>query len=312
MLADVPASELAGLTTVGQLAAALPLPSLDDLSLGQLLAGIIPPQGIPYERMTLARLFAASDFRSSDLQRATATFDLDCGLTSGLHVALTLPNLGRVAPGSATIAAGNDTPRSVAGPTRNGDVSTFSGTALEGVCGSRASTDVVSVTLKADVEPGIELGTRTAAVKVTTASDASGHSDSAPVEIDDSNDPPADGSRKIADDAIVTGHLTPGDTDTYTIDAPAVGSRVTVSLSHLPADYDLVIRGAQIGLDTSAARSSAARSSAARSSLLLDASGRSPTPASWRPTACRTSPRAPRRRAAPPSTEGRPTSPRAS
>ncbi len=273
VLADVPASELDGLATVGELAAALPLPHLDDLSLGQVLAGIVPPQEIPYERIALDRLFAASDVRSDGLQTATATFRLDCGLASGLRVALTLPDHGRVVPGSATIAAAGDAPRPVDDPARDGDVSTFSGSELDGVCRDRSDSSVVDVELRAEVEPGVELGTRTARVTITTGSDSSGRTASAPVEIDDSNDPPSDGSRRIGADALVTGHLTPGDTDTYSIDAPAVGSRVTVTLSHLPADYDLVIRGAQIGVDTSAARSSAARSSAARSSLVLDASG---------------------------------------
>ncbi|HEY6737985.1 MAG TPA: hypothetical protein VI076_03980, partial [Actinopolymorphaceae bacterium] len=72
---------------------------------------------------------------------------------------------------------------------------------------------------------------------------------------------------------LYTGHIDEvGDVDLYQIPAPAPGSALEVSLSHLPADYELAVYGPSAAIPSTPLRSIPARSTSARSMPLRSSS----------------------------------------
>jgi uncharacterized delta-60 repeat protein len=257
--------------TLGDLIERLPLPSLADISLGRVLVGLIPAAEIPYERAPLGTLLAAADLRSGNLHSYQVGFEVECGQAEGLKVGVELPEGARVVPGSATSTRGTAT-----GPAPDPELGGNPALSVSGVCTPAEADDaVVAVTVTFDVEPGYILGPDVARALVRTDSSLAPASSPAVSIVDDSRDADTDpdGQRVLTPDAILTGHIAGAeDTDIYRLPAPSPGSRVTVSLSHLPADYDLQVYGPQTGIETSPLRSSPLRSSPLRSSSVPDVS----------------------------------------
>jgi uncharacterized delta-60 repeat protein len=232
--------ETFSLATLGQLIAALPQPGGAPVTLGSLLAGIVAPSEIPFERAPKRRLLDAAELRTADLQTYTTTFDVDCQQTAGLAAVPALPDDARPAPG-ATLAADGGTPVALNAPNPNYD--------LSGLCNGKPNGAVVHGTLRMPVEPGTTLGPEKGTV--TIRSDFGTTAASAPTTVDDSRDtgPDPANAATIGTDKLITGHISSAtDTDVYTF-TPTQPGRVTLTLTQLPADYDLAVYGPGTGPD---------------------------------------------------------------
>ncbi|MBJ7471849.1 MAG: hypothetical protein JHD16_11140, partial [Solirubrobacteraceae bacterium] len=172
-------------------------------------------------------------------------------------------------PGSATITVGGttDTLPTAAGP--NAQTLDFDlAPAFQDRGCATGLRDTVIVTL--DIEPPAKLGTPLLGV-VARADGVPYAAQGAGARVDDRDDPgeTAATAAPLGTGSLRTGYIsTADDADAYVIDAPPVGSTVTVVLSHLPADYDLAITGPAVGIPSAPLRSSPLRSSPLRSSPL--------------------------------------------
>ena len=122
------------------------------------------------------------------------------------------------------------------------------------------------------VEPGSVLGPIDGAKLTIEGGGFSIESNEVVTSVDDSRDPGDEpgGAREIGEEALLTGHLdSAGDSDFFTF-TPGAG-RTTISLSHLPADYDLLVYGPEVGPDPTAMRRTAMRRTAMRRTPVGDA-----------------------------------------
>lgn len=262
-VADRQAADPTGFSTrtLGDLIALVPVAALDDVSLGQVIAGLLSPADIPYERAPVDELLAAATLRADDLQTFRVGFDADCVQVGGTSVEVTLPSGARLVPGSA--AAGSKT---LGDPVRGPD-GTLTFTGFAGTC----SGDAGAVELTFEAEPGPDLGPASARATVRNGAESQGAR--AEVIVDDSRDAPATeaAAHAIDDDALVAGHISSAsDVDLYRFRVTQPGT-VTFTLSGLTQDDDLVVYGADPGLATAPVRSSPVRSSPVRSSTVTDA-----------------------------------------
>ena len=250
-LADQQNADKTGWTTatIGDLVNRLPLPSLPDLSLGQLLAGMVHPAEIPYELADRNVLLRAAELRSGNLQTFSTGFDVDCGQAAGLELVPRLAGDARLVPGSATAAVDGAS----AAPLPNAKDGKFD---LASICAGRNGAQVrAEVTFK--VEPGSDLGPSDTSVKVRSALGELPALER-DVSIDDSLDPgnSTTDTRSLATDKLVHGWVAnSGDVDYYSFPAPAPGTRIAITLSHLPADYDLHVFSPGEDIESSTVRS---------------------------------------------------------
>jgi hypothetical protein len=265
-------TDLGGFSTVGELAAALPLPGLTNLTLGDLLPGLVAPADLPLELAPLSTILTSAPRQSTGLLRYRIALQTRCEAAS-VTVSATLPPTARYAPGSAKITVGSTTtnlpdPPSPSALTLGFDLSSALAT------GCTPGTEQTS-TLSFDVEPPARLGVPR--LDATVIADgavfaATGPSDSSVDDVDDPGNTPATAA-PITAGSLQTGYIaTSDDADAYRLAAPPVGSTVTVTLSHLPADYDVTITGPPVGVPSAPLRSSPLRSSPLRSSTIGDAS----------------------------------------
>ena len=101
--------------------------------------------------------------------------------------------------------------------------------------------------LRFTTRPGLTLGPAAAKAEITpTGGTTAAAATPATVSVGDtleSNDTPA-AARTVDSDDFYLSYLTSRfDVDYFTFPVPAAGSRITFTLSHLPADYDLVVYG---------------------------------------------------------------------
>jgi hypothetical protein len=297
---DLSATALAGRTdlapyrTVGDLVAALPLPGLNVLHLGDLAAGLVSPDALPFELAPLTALLANAPVRTTDLLSYNVDATIGCDRTQTLTFEEHLPAGARYVAGSASVSvsapitsfaairplaalrplaatAGTtgipvDDPPDISAPTLTFDASS---TIAAACAGDPLRTDVI---LHIQAEPPPHLGPAPLAstVLVDGESAAATSTGSTVGDVSDPGDTPATAA-PLPSDTLLTGYLSSStDVDAYTIHAPAPGSRVTVVLSHLPADYDLTITGPPVGVTAAPLRSSPLRSSPLRSSPLAD------------------------------------------
>lgn len=255
--------------TVGDILALLPVGGLHRLGLGDLLAGIVDGSEIGYEDGPVSAVLDHALIRETDLLEYRVGFTVACEHVDGLELVLVLAHRFRARPDSARLAlADGDVvrlPDPVVGPAEEfadadtlPEAETLPGEALHfrpptgpgGVCAD-ASGGAESAELLVEVEPGATLGTYQATVIASTERDRTAgltavHGPTAPVVVDDRHDPGADPetAQPLQVGDLVAGHLaTAGDVDLYAVEAPEAGSRLQISLSHLPADYDLVVYG---------------------------------------------------------------------
>lgn len=259
-------TDLAQFATVNDLVSALPLPGLDELTLGQLLPALVAKADLPLEVVALKDLLNAAPRQSTGLLRYAIDVRALCTTTS-LTLGVRLPELARYVPGTAKVGSTSLLdPPSVTGGNLDFDLQA----ALAAACGS-AAEETLTVTF--EVEPPARLGVPT--IDAIVRADGLPYALQGPSDarVDDANDPgntPATAT-PIAADTLRTGYIAAtDDVDAFRFDAPPVGSKVTVTLSHLPADYDLSVTGPAIGVPSAPLRSSPLRSSPLRSSTIGD------------------------------------------
>jgi uncharacterized delta-60 repeat protein len=273
-LAEQSAAQL-GDATVGQLVALLPKPSLQTLSVGEALVAMIPAADIPYELTELPRLLDESEYRGDGLQTYTLNFSVDCGQVGGLRAVLQLADDARPVPDSASVSVGGGSASPVANPSRPnlGDDPIYD---LGQVCSGRGGPTNGVFTFKA--EPGSQLGLDDSTVRLV--SDYGSVQGSSHTAIDDSRDPGDDLDRSLplGEEAIRTGHIASDlDVDTYSF--TAVAGKTTITVSQLPADYDVAIFGPELGPDATALRNTALRNTALRNTPVPDSSEEPTDPA---------------------------------
>ena len=261
----------------------LPAGGLDELGLGALLAGLVDGTEIAYEDGPLATVVDHAEFRTDDLVRYTAEFAVRCHDVAGLEVALTFAAGFRMVPGSGAVDITGGEPEAIPVPDAELDGGVLRlrpPTGEDGICGGAAPDDVVTPRLTLDVEPGTTLATFRASAAASTSTDRSAGLEvsttaTAPVTVDDGHDPGADEqtARAIAPDVLHTGHLSHvADVDMYALPAPAQGSTLRISLSHLPADYDLVVYGPSAEIPSTPLRATPLRATPLRATPLDDGS----------------------------------------
>ena len=261
-LSDLSEEEL-GDATVAQLVGLLPKPSLEDLSVGDVLLAMLDKAEIPYEALALPGLLGEAGFRDDDLLTYTATFSLDCGQVDRLRAVFTAPGDARPVPGGATLALDGGPERDLgAVEPAEGKQGPFTISLTPGCQGTTGSHQA---TLRLLVEPGSALGPVEGGQLVIEEGSDEVESNSLAAFVDDSRDPgdELEDARPIDTDALLTGHLAhASDLDSFDF-VPDEG-RTTISLSHLPADYDLVVYGPAVGPDATALRRTALRRTALR------------------------------------------------
>ena len=246
-LAERQAADPEGFSTrnLGDLIAKVPVAGVAELTLGQVLAGLVAPSETPLERVELSSLLGAAALRDQDLQTYTTAFTVDCAQSSGLVADPTLPNDARTVPGSARVSVNGGTSTAVP------DGKPYD---LSSACAGKPVGTLADVSFSFLSEPGSTLGLRDAKIEIRSAfGKVSGVTD---VAIDDSRDPgdAYEQALSIEPDALRTGHLAHADdVDSYTFKPTAPG-RVTLTLSSLPADYDLLVFGPEESLASSPLR----------------------------------------------------------
>ena len=273
-LSDLSSAEL-GDATVGALVGLLPKPSLADVSVGDVVLAMLDRSEIPYESLDLDGLLGEAEFRDQQLNTYTADFSLDCAQAPNLRVVFDTPNDARPVPGGVTASLNGGPKRDLgkgepAPGTKRGPFSFELAPACAG------TTAIQTVELELVTEPGSVLGPIDGAAVSVRGGGFSRASNELTTRVDDSRDPgdEIETARPISDDALLTGHLaSASDADSFSF-TPGAG-RTTISLSHLPADYDLVIYGPAVGPAATALRRTALRRTALRRTPLDDA-GESP------------------------------------
>jgi len=261
------------------------VPQLAGLTLGDMLPGLLPPADLPFEQAPTSAVLDAAPISAGDAATFSHSIRLDCSLADDLRVEVTLPPGMRRIPGAATIA-GVDFEGSAPFALRDHPDSTDSlavftatenrGTLTE-LCedverdGSALPGDLRGLFVDVRAEPPARLGpTGPSSVRATTRY-AQMNSTGFSLPVNDSDDPGPDAATAADVDrsAIVSGYIaSQTDIDAYKIDAPPVGSKVSVQLTNLPADYDLTITGPPTGVQDAPFRSSPFRSSPFRSSAM--------------------------------------------
>lgn len=259
-------TDLAQYATVAQLVDALPLPGLPELQLGELIPGLVATADLPLEVVALGDLLNSAPRQTTGLLRFAIDVRSLCTPTS-LTLTIRLPDLARYVPGSAKVGGASLLdPPSLSGNALDFELSS----ALSAAC-ANATQPTLTVTF--DIEPPARLGTPTIDAIVRADGQpyaAQGPTDARVDDVDDPGNTPGSAT-PITPGTLRTGYIAAADDgDAYRLDAPTVGSTVTVTLSHLPADYDLSMTGPAIGVPSAPLRSSPLRSSPLRSSTIDD------------------------------------------
>lgn len=226
---------------------------LASISLGELIAGLVRAGDLPIEHLPLAPLLERAAIRSEgDAPAAqflgTVAYELNCqaGGTTEPDVQVALPLGARFVPGSQQFTAGAAAPYGAAQVPATVGAGTVMFAPVD-VCG--AVDETLAVSLQFRLDPPVELGPLPASS--VTLLGGPGESEtltvtttSTTIDRESPDDDEEAGARVIDGETVYTGHLgAPGDIDLFRIPAPPAGSTLSVTLSHLPADFDLTIYG---------------------------------------------------------------------
>ncbi len=223
--------------TVGDLILAIvneDITELDGLTFMDLFPGLFADLTyLPWESLDLAAAQLQND--ANPLEPAatfTATIAVGGNSSADVDVALTLPSGFLLVPGSARFdGEGIDDPSDAIGTLQF------------------AFDDVApgSHTLGVQARAGLELGEFTAHVDATAAAGAAQLTAGAdaPIRVVESFEPPGNGGVKtLANDVLYVAHVNSSqDEDVYEFEVTEEGTRVSLLLSGLTADYDLVLQG---------------------------------------------------------------------
>lgn len=247
--------------------ALVPGHGVPSVSVGDLLAGLLRTEDLPVEHMPLDTLLQQAQLRTSGDFHHVLSFDRWCAAgPDPTSVDVSVPAGSRIVPASIKLTVAGADVAVTAPSTLTATTYRF---ALPGLCGGPATPHVA---LAFDVEPPVTLGTFTGNDVVHAADgDQSATATAATVDGRDTTDDNPATPTPMAANVLYTGHVShPGDVDYWHLPAPPAGSTVTLSLSHLPADYDLVVYGAQADVPASPLRGSPLRGSPLRGSPVGD------------------------------------------
>jgi streptogramin lyase len=279
--------------TVASLLALLPAGGLTQLGLGDLLAGLVVGTEIAYEDGPIATILDNATIRENDLVEYTTDFSIRCDEVQGLQVAVALAPGFRYVPGSARLggpiglrvaAAAQDS--SVPEPVVDGSTLTFAPKIDgDGICGGAYPGEQTAETLIFQAEPTATLGSYQASATVTTLLDRSSglaatSGLTAPELVDDSHDegPDPKTAKPIEPETLYAAHVSSvDDIDLFTLAAPEAGSTLRISLSHLPADYDLVVYGPSAAIPTTPLRTTPLRTTPLRTTPVDDGANQAAT-----------------------------------
>ncbi len=269
-LSDLTDTEL-GSATVAALVGLLPQPSLEDLSVGDVVLAALDRTELPYEGMNLGGVLGEAAYRTDGLMTYTAKFTFDCSQVNKVAAVFKTPGDARPVPGGASASrnGGPFVPLANGKPVDGNKAGPFSFDLAPACSGAHGNHQLE---LKIEVEPGSVLGPIEGATLEIQGKHQSVESNPLITSVDDSRDPGNElvDARPITQDALLTGHLSSAtDSDSFSF-TPGAG-RTTIALSHLPADYDLVIYGPAVGPTATAVRHTAVRHTAVRHTPVGDA-----------------------------------------
>lgn len=279
--------------TVATLLALLPAGGLTQLGLGDLLAGLVVGTEVAYEDGPIETILDNALIREDDLVEYTTDFSIKCDEVRGLQLTVAMAPGFRYVPGSARLggviglrlaAAAQD--NSVPEPVVDGSTLTFAPEIDgDGICGGAYPGEKTAETLVFQAEPTSTMGSYQASASVATLLDRSAGTvassgATAPELVDDSHDEGADpkGAKAIEAETLYSSHISSvDDIDLFTLKAPKAGSTLKVSLSHLPADYDLVVYGPSAAIPSTPLRATPLRATPLRATPVGDGSDTSAT-----------------------------------
>jgi Tol biopolymer transport system component len=239
--------------------------TLNDVLLGLLEALDFPWEELPFGDMPVSRFAPFTGEPPLSYAVNFALEDVDGAVPATVEV--TLPP-GFTAGETGTLTTGGiDEPVDLA---QSGDIVTASVLAHSGA----------TVTLRFDARPGITLGTHRAVAAVDAGKDPLATPSSAPVTVlehweDGATDTPETAPEARGDTIYLSHIATPGDVDYFRIPVGEAGKRISVRLTNLDGDADLVMYQPapsaaplhRVGLDTLPLDDEGFGSAAARSEL---------------------------------------------
>lgn len=216
-------------------------------TLAQLIVALIPEDEFPYEDVPIAALFALVD---EDTFPVTYTVDLTvtCRVDDQVTLAIDLPDGVEPNDETTSLFSGGDANLDHVSEGNDGQLfmSTFElctgvpaiATYIFSATGDTA-LGVDDITVVGEVAVPVFDGEDIQYDVIDTDTRSGANVDSIDGTEPDASEPPS-----ITEDVLYTGHVgATGDIDYFTVPAPPVGSTMTVYLSQLPADYDLVLYG---------------------------------------------------------------------
>jgi hypothetical protein len=221
-----------GGTTFAELLAALPPSVLAQILLGDVLTGLLNRADYPWQDLNLQD----PALETSANNGGVATYQAVITVTGGPVAAtlnVTLPGGFHYLPGSSVLAPATGGSVTVADPTASGSTLTWT-----------LSLPVGMNTLSFKAPAGLDLGAATASATVSTTSAPAGAAAGATVSVVDAFAPGYHSSSTpdpLSPDTITLGYIPqPATTDWFSLNV-AAGQELSLSLSNLPADYDLTL-----------------------------------------------------------------------
>ncbi len=259
------------------------VPELASLTVGEILTGLLPPVGLPFEQAPIEDVLASASSSAASVVDFTHDINLDCSLADDLRIEFMLPTGATFVRDQSSIRFGAQVHALVDDSDSSDARAVFERTTtqtLTDLCNDAdaANTDPGGqVTLRVTVpaELPARIGPTGAGELTVSTRYANSAEPNTSIDVQDTPDPGPDlaTAASLSGDELRTGYVADAtDVDSYKIAAPPIGSTVTVELSNLPADYDLVVTGEPVDGDVAPLRSSPLRSSPLRSSAfgLLD------------------------------------------
>ena len=208
------------------------------VTLGDVLVLLLGPAELPWENLDLDLLDPARYATAGSTLEYAASFTIDGGTAStSATLKVRLPDGFGYVPGTAVLESGETEERPLADPQLDAGALTF---AVGGLQRGRAYRLVIRA------RPSVVLGVATAAATGTAAGGAASAAAHAETEVTETFEPNGDpeAAPEIASDSLYLSYVTSrDDVDYYRFAIPPAGTRVTIRLSQLAADYDVVVYG---------------------------------------------------------------------
>src|SRR6202011_5066325 len=224
--------------------------TIDNIPLGQLIAGLVPLSSLSWEKLAIDGLQDFAPDTPAGLHYHVI-FDLNCVATQSLSVRASLPDGFRYVANSSQVTYGAGAAQALAEPggpqppLTNTPANLTWNTFPPTPCIGPGATGSLHVVVSFRAQPGLSVGTFSASAQIATPGtlDSANQAPVAVIENYEPNGSPAT-APIIQPDQLVLSHIaTQGNTDYFRLPVPAPNTRVTVLLSHIPdgSDFDLVL-----------------------------------------------------------------------